>query len=697
MSEQLIDPIMLELFRTEIESHTGVLNDGLLALEADPQSSQDIKGLMRAAHSIKGAARIVGLECMVGLAHAMEDTFVALQNGSLILDPDRIDALLKGVDLLAAIAQLEPADMIGWLDDQAQQISGLENDLSQRQQDATPTPKPSPESTPERSSGLAPVQTAASPDAAPSIQADPVLLDLFHDEVKTQTGIISAGIEVIESGSWNVAQAEALVQATHALKNATQLLDLAAGAKLAAAMQAVFEVIRNGGPKPAELQIAALTLGNELLKELSLLDADQINHWGTRYQAELKGMDQTLNPASAPAAQWTASQVPAVAAESPTNTGTDTGTDTGTGKPEASQTTTQGVVRVDAASLNRLLGLAGQSLVDSRRLEPFATALMRLKHTQGELAIDLNQLQEGLDGTELSQENEIRLQAVLEKAGACRRLLTERLEELEDFSRRTEQLSDRLYHEVVASRMRPFADGLRGFPRLVRDVSRQLGKRAQLEISGQNTPVDRDVLEKLEAPLNHIIRNALDHGLEPPQERLAAGKSESGKILLEARHRAGMLSITIADDGRGINLEVVRRKVVERGLADPAMADQLSETELIDFLLLPGFSTAEKVTDISGRGVGLDVVQSALQEIGGSLQVAARTGGGTQFHLQSPLTLSVVRTLLAQIAGRPFAFPLTRIDRVIRLSRSEIHTIEDRQHFMLDEQSIGLVTAHQLL
>jgi two-component system sensor histidine kinase and response regulator WspE len=244
---------------------------------------------------------------------------------------------------------------------------------------------------------------------------------------------------------------------------------------------------------------------------------------------------------------------------------------------------------------------------------------------------------------------------------------------------------------------RPFADGLRGFPRLVRDVSRQLGKWAQLEISGQNTPVDRDVLEKLEAPLNHIIRNALDHGLEPPQERLAAGKSESGKILLEARHRAGMLLITIADDGRGINLEVVRRKVVERGLADPAMADQLSETELIDFLLLPGFSTAEKVTDISGRGVGLDVAQSALQEIGGSLQVAARAGGGTQFHLQSPLTLSVVRTLLAQIAGRPFAFPLTRIDQVIRLSRSEIHTMEDRQHFMLDEQSIGLMTAHQLL
>ena len=183
--------------------------------------------------------------------------------------------------------------------------------------------------------------------------------------------------------------------------------------------------------------------------------------------------------------------------------------------------------------------------------------------------------------------------------------------------------------------------------------------------------VDRDILDSLEAPLNHLIRNALDHGIEMPEERAAAGKSPAGTIRLEARHRAGMLQIVLGDDGRGIDLERLRAKVVERGLTTAAMAGRLSEAELLEFLFLPGFSTKEKVTEISGRGVGLDVVQSMVQAVRGSVRVTSQLGKGTRFILQLPITVSVIRALLVEIAGEPYAFPLNRIDRILMLDRQD--------------------------
>src|SRR5215831_9583602 len=205
--------------------------------------------------------------------------------------------------------------------------------------------------------------------------------------------------------------------------------------------------------------------------------------------------------------------------------------------------------------------------------------------------------------------------------------------------------------------MRPFTDGAGGFPRLVRDTARQLGKQARLEIVGQATEVDRDILEKLEAPLTHLLRNAVDHGIEAPDRRLAAGKPEAGLVRIDARHRAGTLAITIADDGGGIDLERLRTKVVERRLTTADMARTMTDAELLEFLFLPGFSTAGAITEYSGRGVGLDVVQTMVRTVGGSVRISSQLGQGTTFHLQLPITLSVVRAVLVEIAGEKYAFP----------------------------------------
>jgi len=325
-------------------------------------------------------------------------------------------------------------------------------------------------------------------------------------------------------------------------------------------------------------------------------------------------------------------------------------------------------------------------MVQTRWFEPFAAGLQALKKRQNELARLVEKTcaagnANRKDGRTAEQVADLR-----QKLDACRQATAKRLEEFDFFAQQSSDLAERLYREGLISRMRPFADGVQGFPRMVRDLARQLNKKVKFEMVGQATGVDREILEKLEAPLTHLLRNALDHGLESPEERLAAGKNPEGLLTLEARHQAGQLHVIVADDGRGIDLERIRRKVVARGLSTAEMVNRLTEAELLDFLFLPGFSTSEAVTEISGRGVGLDIVRTLAQEVGGCVRVENHPGTGrvvgcgTQFHLQLPITLSVLRTLLVEIAGDPYAIPLTRIDHLVVAPPEEIQTLEGRRY-----------------
>jgi two-component system sensor histidine kinase and response regulator WspE len=354
------------------------------------------------------------------------------------------------------------------------------------------------------------------------------------------------------------------------------------------------------------------------------------------------------------------------------------------------------VVRVTAQSLTRLMGLAGESLVQARWLPPFATSLQKLKKQQDHLDGLLDNLAQALAGGR--PERAARLAAEARKQSArCRQALAERITAFEDHAAQAEDLNARLYREVIASRMRPFADGAHAFPRMVRDVCRRLGKQARLEITGERAEVDRDILDRLEAPLTHLLRNAVDHGLEAPEERQAAGKPETGLVRLEARHHSGMLVITVEDDGAGIDLERLRGQVVERGLTTAALAQTMTEAELLEFLFLPGFSTAAAVTEFSGRGVGLDVVRDMVRQVGGTVSVTTRPRRGTAFQLRLPLTLSVVRAVLVDIGGEPYAFPHTRIDRLIRVARAGLDSLEGRQLITVDGRNVGLVLAAQVL
>lgn len=528
---------MLDLFRAETDNQAKLLTAGLLALERVPTDARELEACMRAAHSLKGAARIVDRPAAAAVAHAMEDCFVAAQERRSPLTPARIDRLLEGVDLLSRIAQ-------------------------------------------------------------------------ESDEVAAA----KSGVGPAEIDAWTTA------------------LAAAAGAELALPARqptAVAAAPASAAPAPT-----------------------------------------SPPPAAAPA--------PADAA--------------GTTHERADR-----VLRVTAENVDRLLGLAGESLVEARWVKPFASSLLRLKRLHHELGRDLDAVRDALAATPQADAALSAHAKAKRRVQECTGQLNERLVELDHFDRRSANLSHRLYDEALAVRLRPFADGLHGFARMVRDVGRGLGKEVRLEVRGEDVAVDRDILEKLEAPLSHLLRNAVDHGIESPGERAAAGKAAEGVIRLEARHSAGRLHLTVSDDGRGIDLDRLRETVAARKLSNAETLARMSESEVLEFLFLPGFSLREAVTEISGRGVGLDVVHSVVKSLRGTVRIATEPGRGVRFDLQLPLTLSVVRALLVEVGGEPYAFPLASIRRTLKVAADAIGELEGKPHFALDGRRTTLVAADRVL
>jgi two-component system sensor histidine kinase and response regulator WspE len=408
------DPAMLDLFQAEVETHVAVLNDGLLALENNPGATDQLEALMRAAHSIKGGARIVGLDAAVKVAHAMEDCFVAAQKGAVSLGSEQIDILLRIVDILINIAESIHNGETDWVSRHGEEI----------------------------------------------------------DHLMAAMNAILHGEAPFMFPPWR----------------RRRLMCVSRKFRLRSDLHPVKSEDHRPVPEEASQKTPV-----------------------TQKPAEL---DRT--------------------------------------------------VRVTAAKIERLMGQAGEVVVGAGWLPTFSESLLDLKRNHLELLNLLERLQDAvMQKKKQPQVQELVLQA-REKTKACSLQLADRLNQFDIFTGSTAALSDRIYHEVISVRMRPFSDGVQGFPRLVRDLARDLGKKVRLNIKGKSTEVDRDILEKLDAPLNHLIRNAVDHGIESPEARIAAGKPEVGLLQLEASHRSGMLMITVKDDGRGIDLEKLRRKIVQR-------------------------------------------------------------------------------------------------------------------------------------
>ncbi len=753
----LADASMLELFRMEMDQHAVVLNEGLLRLEEDPASPEKIEPLMRAAHSIKGAARLVGLSYAVGLAHKMEDCLVAAQTGKLWLTADSIDLLLKCVDMLTYISDMTHDENFELPQSRQTELADLEEALAEVISfDKKPKSNPVAAKAVEKSTEIestkeaeladkemdsesnssakkgskktvtrkTPAPSKKNPatdsgeiDAAVTLN-DPSMMELFRLEVAQQGQVLTEGLLQLEEDAFSPERLESLMRAAHSIKGAARLVgvDLAVG--LAHRMEDCLVAAQTGKLQLSPDDIDVLLKSSDMLCAIGQItgvaDAALSETHQQVHEQLLNRLSQVLAGRYQPAKQAPMSEAAPVEkhrVEAGEVQAVSASQQIGEAKPKhapfepikkekeknvAVTQTADRVLRISAEQLNRLMGLAGESMVEARWLRPYVESMLRLKRRQAEIVTLLDGLREQLDENLDRDKLRRMLREAQGKAAECRQILGDRLAELESYDRRAVNLSSRLRREVVTSRMRPFGDGVQGFPRMIRDLARQLGKQVQLQIDGQATMVDRDILEKIEAPLNHLLRNSMDHGIEPADQREAAGKPARGTIRLSAYHQSGMLSVVVEDDGRGVDTERLRKKVVERELVTAEMAVDLSEAELMEFLFLPSFSTKDEVTEISGRGVGLDVVHDVVQEMRGMVRATSQLGSGTRFQLQLPLTLSVLPALLVEIADEPYAFPLARIERILHVPRQSLREVEGHQYISVEDHHVGLVSAYQI-
>lgn len=509
------------------------------------------------------------------------------------------------------------------------------------------------------------------------------LIDLFRAEAREQLAVLTRHLVALEHQPPGPGDLEAMMRAAHSMKGAAHIVNLVPIVRLSHVMEDCLVAAQKGTVTLGRGAADTLLKGVDFIEQMSALTAADMAEWQASHQVEVDAFISKLDALTKQSAGSVAD--PVIAGSLPVQPALE--------KDSEAQSR---VLRVTADNLNRLLGLAGESLVESRRLGAFNRSLLRLKRMQQDLVRSLEALREHMP-EEAGDLPRSYWREAFQRAGESRQLLLERMEELDRFDRTATHLSSRLYREALSVRMRPFTDGVTAFPRMVRDVGRQLGKEARLIVLGENTQVDRDILEKIEAPITHLVRNALDHGLEAAADRVAAGKSMVGTIRLEARHRSGMLFVSVADDGKGIDLDAVREAVIRRGHTTAAVAATLSSQEIMDFLFLPGFSLRDSVTEISGRGVGLDIVSSMLKAVRGTVRVTTETGKGTTFELQLPVALSVVRALLVEIAGEPYALPLTAVSRVMRVERDKVDFAEGRPHIAFEQSRITLVYARQVL
>ncbi|MHA6205521.1 chemotaxis protein CheA [Dyella soli] len=532
------------------------LGDQLIGLESSPRDAELLNAVFRAFHTVKGGAGFLAVEPMVQLCHHAEDLLNVARNGQLVLDANRMDALLEALDLLN--------DMLAAL------AGGYAMTMP-------------PQSLLQRISPSGHVAPPAAPrPVAPPVAPPPA------------------------DGSIDDAEFEALLDSLYGnggVPGAPAASPSSPGAISDDEFEALLDNIHGKGGTPGTAAAAPTPPSAQ----------------GSISDDEFESLLDSLHgKGSAPGAQAAAAPTPAVAAAAATAPAT-----------KAATPAPENTVRVDTARLDALVHRAGELVLVRNRLLSLAT-----KHGDEALALAAGEL---------------------------------------------DRVADALQGAVLGMRMQPVGRLFQRFPRIVRDLSRQLGKEVELVQEGEGTDLDRSLVEALADPMVHLIRNALDHGLEMPDDRERAGKPRKGQVTLSASQRGERIVITVADDGRGMNPDVLRRKAVEKGVIDEAQAARLSENECYELIFRPGFSTAATVSDISGRGVGMDVVKTRVAELGGSLQVRSQLGRGSTLELAVPLTLAIQRVLMVRVGARLLALPLGNIEEVFELAPGQDQRLDGRR------------------
>ena len=665
----------LPIFQAETEDHLTILEDGLVRLEQNDRDPDLLQALFRAAHTIKGTAGMIGHKRLVEITHVLENAFDAVRKNQLTISTNLINLCLETVDILRSLRDEVITGETSAVD-VPQMIETFKNFLD-ASMDATQTGKSGSE---KESSSVTATRTEVTSSSKPVVKKEskPVIAKPAETQTKIQ---IQADISPS-----SVASAARAFQILMVLQSSSEIIELIPSQKEIESAAPVGHLSALIIPKKEitdiskELrnipEIDRLVIEDEVISLVEPVVAEEIVKSEESGEIEYSRLGEYLlskelisstdlkaalekqksyPPENAPLL----GQVIVSMGLLSQNVVDQAIGETMNQKRSAMMAGTEG-------------GKAGDHLID-RTVRTSVERLDALMNLVGELITDRNRLIK----IHSAFENELR-------GNENTNILAEAVVHIG-------RITDQLQEEVMHIRMLPVANVFKKFPRMVRDMAQKTGKEIDLVIRGQETELDRSVNEEINDPLIHLIRNSVDHGIETPEKRVEVGKDPRGTIILSARHDQGRIVITVEDDGGGINTEKIKAASVKKGWITQAEADSMSDDKAIDLIFESGLSTAEKVSDISGRGVGMDIVRSNIERLNGSILVDSTSGKGSQFQIILPLTLAIVPTLLVKVEGSIFAIPLVTVVETQRLTEQSFQTVNGRSVVVLREKIIPLI------
>ena len=613
----------LEIFIDETKEHLQSLNEQLLILEKEPENTETINEIFRAAHSLKGMAGTMGYKRMQRLTHDMENVFSEIRNGKMKVSANLVDVLFKGLDALENyLACIQSTADEGTEDNEAiiNQLNQILNEgVGAKGQEAVVT--------------TATVSEAAKPEDNDKEK---------YKHLQLAEHELHACQKAKEIGQ-NVVGITVYIQETCILKAARAFL-------IFKSLEDLGEVIKSS-PEVQDIEderfdfdFSLIFLTKESVEKVksAILHVSEVKEVYVDYFTIDDKPATKCNTGKEDTSAVKKAEATDKSSASPKQN---------SGKPQSQKPVVNRSVRVDIEKLDVLMNLVSELIIAKNGLVSISSTENSNTHSSS---------------------------------------FNEQIEYLE-------RVTTNLHESVMKVRMVPIESVVNRFPRMIRDLSKKLDKKMELYMTGEDTELDRTVIDEIGDPLMHLLRNAADHGLESNEARVKAGKPEVGSIFLDAYQDGNNVVIEVRDDGAGIDVEKVKKKAVERGMFTEEQAASMTEHEAIDLLYQPSFSTSDKITDVSGRGVGLDVVKTKIETLGGDLETKTTQGGGSTFTIRLPLTLAIIQGLMVDIGAEKYAIPLGNIETIEDVGLDEIKHVQTKEVINLRGKVIPLIRLGDVL
>lgn len=626
----------LEIFIDESSEHIQTLSDCIMTLEQEPENKDTINEIFRAAHSLKGMAGTMGFKRMQHLTHDMENVFQEVRSDKIKVDSSMIDLLFKCLDAIDSYVENIKSTSDEGTDDNEVIIKELNDFIAKA--NGQPVSKQA-----EAQETVTEAKAQASSDASPNVLDT---IELTNNEKNLIDEAISAGLKIY--GMTVTVASDCLLKAARAFLVFRAVEELGQIVVYRPSSQDIedekfdlsFSFYVASGESFDKLEHAASNVS-----EIDKVFGKEITEFHIEGEAEqtAQASEETQK-----AAEKKEEKAPAAKTE--------------TAKPKASndsqkqavshkKATTSRTVRVDIEKLDMLMNQVSELIIAKNSLVAMSSS----------------------DGENNNNQS-----------------FHEQIEYLE-------RITTNLHESVMKVRMVPIESVTQKYPRMIRDLSRTLNKKMNLVITGEDTELDRTVVDQIGDPLQHLLRNSADHGLESNEVRLERGKPEVGTIFLNAYQEGNNVVIKVGDDGNGINTEAVKAKAIERGIVTAEQAENLSQKDIINFLFMPSFSMAKQITDISGRGVGLDVVKSGIEQLGGDVSVSTELGKGTTFTVRLPLTLAIIQALMVEIRDEIYAIALGSISNIEDIPVKDIKYVQAKEVIHLRGSVIPIIRLDKML